>query len=277
MEHLDGTFKSVRNLNIHYQAWLPDGEVKAVLLLVHGLGEYCGRYANLVNHFVPLGYAIYGLDHIGHGKSDGEREVIDRFTDYTDTLEIYYNMVKGWQSDKPIFIFGHSMGGLISCSYLLDHQADFKGAIISAPAIKVSDSISSLIIIMGKILSKIAPKTGVLGLDVTGISRDPEVVEAYVNDPLVFQGKTPARLAAEILKAMQHITAEANRIHLPFIVVHGTADKIVDPGGSTMLYEKAASDDKTLKLYEGLYHEIHNEPERAAMFKDLETWLTERI
>ncbi len=277
MKHLDGTFKSIRDANIYYQAWLPDGDVKAVLFLVHGLGEYCGRYTNLVNHFVPLGYAIYGLDHIGHGKSDGEREVIERFTDYTDTLEIYYNMVKGWQPDKPIFIFGHSMGGLITCDYLLDHQADFKGAIISAPAIKVSDSISSLTIIIGKILSKIAPKTGVLGLDVTGISRDPKVVEAYINDPLVFQGKTPARLTAELLKAMLYITAEANKIHLPFIVVQGSADKIVDSGGATMLYEKAASDDKTLKLYEGLYHEIHNEPERAAMFKDLETWLTERI
>jgi len=277
MNHIDGTFKSVRDSNIYYQAWLPDGDVKAVLLLVHGLGEYCGRYTNLVNHFLPLGYAIYGLDHIGHGKSGGEREVVEGFTDYTDTLTLYYRMVKAWQPDKPVFIFGHSMGGLISCYHLLDHQADFKGAVLSAPAIKVSDTISSMTIIMGRILSWIAPKMGVLGLDANNVSRDPEVVRAYVNDSLVFHGKTPARLAAQLLKAMGRVTAEADKITLPFMVVQGGEDKLVDPGGAQMLYDKAGSEDKTLEIYQGLYHEIHNEPERAIMFKDVETWLAAHI
>jgi acylglycerol lipase len=273
MKHLEGNFKGVRNANIFYQAWLPDGDVKAVLFVVHGLGEHCGRYMNHVNRFVPLGYAVYGLDHLGHGKSDGQREVIERFEDYTDALTTYYGMVKGWQPGKPIFILGHSMGGLITCTYLLDHQADFKGAIISAPAIKVGEGISSMTITMGKVLSRIAPKTGVLALDVNAISRDPEVVKAYVNDPLVFHGKTPARLAAEMLKAMMRVTAETNKITLPFIVIQGSQDKLVDPGGAQMLYDNAGSKDKTLKMYEGLYHEVHNEPEREVMFKDVESWL----
>ncbi len=277
MKHIEGTFKGVRNANIYYQAWLPDGDVKAVIFLVHGLGEYCGRYTNHVNYLVPLGYAIYGLDHIGHGQCDGEREVIEHFSDYTDTLTTYFKMVKGWQPGKPVFILGHSMGGLIACDYLLDHQADFKGAILSAPAIKVSESISPMTISMGKILSFIAPKAGVLALDATGISRDPEVVKAYVNDPLVFHGKTPARLAAEMLKAMQRVTAEVDKITLPFIVIQGSADKLVDPGGAQLLYDKAGSKDKTLKVYQGFYHEVHNEPEREVMFKDLETWLATRI
>jgi acylglycerol lipase len=262
---------------MYYQAWLPDGDVKAVLFLVHGLGEYCGRYTNYVNTFVPLGYAIYGLDHFGHGKCEGEREVVERFSDYTDPLTTYYQMVKGWQPGKPVFILGHSLGGLIACTYLLDHQADFKGAILSAPAIKVGDAISSMTITMGKILSVIAPKAGVLALDATGISRDPEVVKAYVNDPLVFHGKTPARLAAEMLKAMQRVTREVDKISLPFIVIQGGADKLVDPGGAQMLYDKAGSQDKTLKIYQGLYHEVHNEPERDVMFKDLETWLAAHV
>ena len=156
MNHIEGNFKAVRDTNIYYQAWLPDGDVKAVLFLVHGLGEHSGRYTNVVNYFVPLGYAIYGLDHLGHGKSDGEKEVVLSFEDYTSPLKTFYDMVQGWQPDKPIFILGHSMGGLITCSYLLDHSADFKGAIISAPAIKVSDSISPMTIRMGKILSAIA-------------------------------------------------------------------------------------------------------------------------
>jgi alpha-beta hydrolase superfamily lysophospholipase len=273
MNHVEGNFKGVRNANIYYQAWLPEGDVKAVLFVVHGLGEHSGRYMNHVNYFVPLGFAVYGLDHLGHGKSDGEREVIERFADYTDALTTYYRMVKGWQPGKPIFILGHSMGGLITCTYLLDHQADFKGAIISAPAIKVGENISSMTITIGKLLSLIAPKTGVLALDATAISHDPAVVKAYADDPLVFHGKTPARLAAEMLKTMMRVTAETDKITLPFIVVQGSQDKLVDPAGAQMLYDKAGSKDKTLKMYKGLYHEVHNEPERATMFKDVETWL----
>jgi alpha-beta hydrolase superfamily lysophospholipase len=277
MKHVDGRFKGVRNHNIYYQAWLPDGNVKAVLFLVHGLGEYCGRFANLVNHYVPLGYAVYGLDHLGHGKSDGEREVIERFDDFTDPMRLYYQMVKGWQPGKPVFIFGHSMGGLITCCYLLDRQEDFQGAIISAPAIKVSDNISSVTVIMGKILSRIAPKVGVVSLDPNCISRDSEVVRTYVKDPLVFHGKTPARLAGEMLKVMMRVRAELDKITLPFIVVQGGEDKLVDPKGAQMLYDRAGSKDKTLKIYKGLYHEIHNEPERSTMFKDVEAWLSVRV
>jgi len=277
MNHIEGSFKGVRNTDIYYQAWLPKGEVEAVLLVVHGLGEHCGRYMNVVNHFVPLGYAVYGLDHIGHGKSGGVREVVERFTDYTDTLKVYHEMVKGWQTGKPVFLLGHSMGGLTASYYLLDHQASFKGAVISAPLVKVSDSISQATIIMGKILSALAPKMGLLALDTQGISRDPEVVETYVNDPLVFHGKTPARLAAELLKAMLRVTAEADKISLPFIVVQGSEDKLVDPGGAQMLYDKAGSKDKTIKVYEGLYHEVFNEPERARVLKDVETWLAAHV
>jgi len=273
MNHIEGNFEGVRNTNIYYQAWLPEGNVKVVLLVVHGLGEHCGRYMNVVNHFVPLGYAVYGLDHIGHGKSEGVREFVERFEDYTNTLTIYYNMVKGWQMGKPIFLLGHSMGGLIAPYYLLDHQADFSGAVISAPLVKVSDDISQATIIMGKILSALAPKVGLLPLDANGISCDPEVVKAYVDDPLVFHGKTPARLAAELLKAMLRVTAEVDKITLPFIVIQGREDKLVDPGGAQMLYEKASSKDKTIRVYEGLHHEVFNEPERARVLQDVETWL----
>lgn len=277
MEHLEGTFKGVRGATIAYQAWLPAGEVKAVLLIVHGLGEHCGRYMNVVNHFVPLNFAVYGLDHLGHGKSEGAREVVERFEDYTEPLAQYYNQVKGWQAGKPIFLLGHSLGGLIATYYLLDHQADFKGAVISAPAIKVGDSVSPITIALGKVLSVVAPRAGVLALDAGLISRDPEVVRAYVNDPLVFHGKTPARLAAEMLKAMLRVTAEVAKIELPFLAIQGGADKLVDPGGAQMLYDKAQSRDKKLKVYPGLYHEVFNEPERAQVLGDVENWLAAHV
>jgi alpha-beta hydrolase superfamily lysophospholipase len=277
MKHIDGNFKGVRNLNIYYQGWLPDNHIKAVLLIVHGLGEHSGRYMNVVDHFVPLDYAVYGIDHIGHGKSDGEREMVESFDDFIKPLLIFYKMVTQWQTDAPIFILGHSMGGLISSYYLIDHQADFKGAVISGPAVKVGEGISQATIIMGKILSKIAPKMGILALDVNTISKDPAVVAAYENDPLVFHGKTPARLASEMLTAMQRVNAEADKIRLPMILVHGSEDILADPAGSQMLYDETNSKDKTLKIYDGLYHEVFNEPERDQVLRDVENWLESHL
>ena len=277
MEHREDTFKGVRNADIYYQAWLPDGEVEAVILLVHGIGEHSGRYTNHVNYFVPRGYAIYALDHLGHGKSEGEREVIERFSDFTDMLGIFSGMVREWQPGKPIFILGHSMGGLITSTYLLDHQDEFQGAILSAPAIKPGGDISGATIAVGKIISRILPKMGVLALDDSGISRDPAVVQAYRADPLVFQGKTPARLGAEMLGAMQRVTDAASTITLPILILQGTGDMLVNPSGAQILYDKVGSTDKTLKLYDGLYHELHNEPERDVMFADVEAWLAARV
>ncbi len=277
MQHIEGTFKGVRNRNIYYQAWLPDGVVKAVLLVIHGMGEHSGRYLNVVNYFVPRGYAVYALDHVGHGKSEGRREFVERFTDFTDTLTTYFEFVAGWQDGRPIFLLGHSMGGTIALSYLLDHQQDFTGALISAPAVMVGQTVSPVTITLGKVLTRLAPRLGLITLDVNSLSRDPSVVEAYINDPLVFHGKTPARLGAELLFAMQRITADVGKLTLPLMVIQGAADTLIDPAGAQMLYEKASSADKTLKLYDGLYHEVFNEPERERVFEDMENWLAARI
>ncbi len=277
MDYIEGTFKGVRDLKIYHQAWLPRGDVDAVLLIVHGLGEHSGRYVNVVNHFVPRGYAVCGFDLPGHGKSGGQREFVRRFTDYTDTLRVFHQTIKRRHADDPIFLFGHSMGGLIALHYLLDNQAGFRGAVLSSPLLKTSEAISPATIIIGKILSALVPRIGLLPLDAEGICRDPDVVEAYVNDPLVHQGRTPARLAAELLQAMRHVTAELDQLTLPFIVVQAGDDKLVDPAGAEILYHGASSEDKTLKIYDRLYHEVCNEPEREQVLQDLETWLAARL
>ena len=277
MEHTESTFKGVRDLNIYTQGWLPDGKVKAVLLIVHGLGEHSGRYMNVVNHFVPQGYAIYGFDLIGHGKSEGGREQLRRFEDYTESLTTYHTMVKAWQPEKPIILLGHSVGGLIAAWYLIDHQEMFKGAIISGPSTKIPSFITPAIIAMAEVLSSVAPNTGIFPLDPNAVSRDPEVVKDYINDPLVFQGKTPALCSVELLKAMQRVNVDGDKINLPLIIVQGSEDKLADPSGAQELYDRISSKDKTLKIYPGCYHEIHNEPERLTMFQDLETWLKAHI
>jgi alpha-beta hydrolase superfamily lysophospholipase len=277
MKTVEGTFKGVRNLDIYYKGWAPEGEVKAVLMIVHGVGEHIGRYTNVVDHYVPLGFAIYGVDHIGHGKSGGEREMVERFEDYIEPLVTFREKIAGWYPGKPIFIYGHSMGGLITTLYLLDHQADFKGAILSAAAAKVPDNITPLTVTLGKILASITPRVGMIQLDTNYLSHDKTVVETYNSDPLVFHGKMPVRLSAEMLRAMTRVANEMQKITLPLFILQGSEDKLVDPSAAQMLYDGVGSPDKTLKIYAGLFHEVHNEPEREVMFKDLETWLEKLV
>jgi alpha-beta hydrolase superfamily lysophospholipase len=273
MKHEEGFFRGVRDANLYYQAWLPEGEVRAALLLVHGLAEHSGRYMNLVERFVPMGYAIYGIDHLGHGRSEGLRLVVERFTDYTDPLEAFRDRIRVWQPERPVFLVGHSMGGLIGATHLLSHQEAYAGAVLSGPAVKAPGNLPKAMILAGKVISVLAPRLGLVPLDAEGVSRDPAVVQAYCADPLVCRGKVTARLGAEMLRAMERLLAEARRITLPLLIVQGGADRLVDPAGARMLCDAVGSSDRKLIVYEGLYHEVFNEPERDRVFADLQTWL----
>lgn len=277
MKHQEGFFEGVRGSRLFHQSWLPGGDTKAALLVVHGLAEHSGRYLNVVNHFVPQGYAVYALDHFGHGKSDGTRVFVQSFDDYLDPLGMFLEMVKGWQSGKPVFLVGHSLGGLIAPLLVLKHDPDMPGMILSAPLAKIPQHVSPLVIALSKILSSIVPKLGVEDIDSGTISKDPEVVRAYDEDPLVYRGKTTARLAAELLQGMQRIQSQASKITVPVLIMQGCEDRLVDPDDGQLLYDLVGSDDKTLKMYPGLHHEIFNEPERDQVFADMEAWLEAHI
>jgi len=277
MKHQEGYLKSNRATNIYYQYWLPEKDPKAIILVVHGLAEHSGRYMNLVNHFVPSGYAVYGIDHIGHGKSDGKRVYVERFQDFTKTLKIYFDMIRDWQPEKPIFLIGHSMGGLIGTAYLLEHQDELSGAVLSGPGIKIPDHISKTLILAGKILSILMPKAGVSQLEIEGISRDPAVVDAYINDPLVYTGKITARLATELINTIEHVTKHGAKIRLPIMIAQGSEDKIVDPDGAQFLYDLVSSEDKTINIYDGFYHEIFNEPEHGQVLNDVKQWIESHL
>ena len=270
MKYQEGFFKGVRDIRVYFQNWLPEVEPKAVILIVHGLAEHSGLYMNIVRHFVPLGYAVHGFDLPGHGKSDGTRVYVERFEDYTDTLKIYFDRIR---PGKPAFLVGHSMGGLIGAIYLLDHQTELTGAVLSGPAVKVPDKITPTILLAGKMLSALMPRFGLLELEAEGVCRNPAVVQAYISDPLVHRGKTTARLAAEMLKAMQVISAQAGKITLPIMIVQGSADRLVDPAGARMLYDTVSSADKEIRIYEGFYHEVFNEPEHERVLGDVERWI----
>lgn len=278
MINKEGTFKNTNGIEIYYQCWLPEEEEKAVLLVVHGLGEHCGRYMNLVNYFVPQGYAVYGFDHQGHGKSGGDRLMVKTFDDLTSALSIFHKMVTDWHRDNPLFLLGHSMGGGIAAYYLLEHQSAFKGVILSSPAFKPNIPRLTLIMgmFMGRILSKLTPKAGVWKIDPSGVSRDQDVVLDYVSDPLVYRGKLTARLGFELDGALKRLQL-VDQITLPIIIVQGGDDRLICPEGAQMFYDKIGSEDKTLKIYPGLYHEVFNEPEKDMVFADIETWLERQL
>ena len=277
MKRKEGKFKGYKGLKLYYQCWLPEGKPKAVLLVAHGLAEHSGRYKNLVDYFVPKGYAVYALDHRGHGKSEGTRSYVDNFNDYLTDLETFFDMVRKENKNARIFLFGHSLGGTIATAYAVEHQEGLAGLILSGSSLVPSTSVSPALLAMAGIISALLPKMGVTLLDASGISRDKSVVDAYVNDPLVFRGKVPARTGAELARMWKQLPEQMPKIKLPVLIMHGFADQLADPRGSKLLYERVGSKDKTLKLYDNCYHEICNEPEREQVFVDMGAWLTKHI
>ncbi|MCP5089529.1 MAG: alpha/beta hydrolase, partial [Gammaproteobacteria bacterium] len=219
------------------------------------------------------GFAVHALDHPGHGRSAGHRCHIGRFVDFTDTLDRYLALVKTTHPNTPIFLVGHSMGGLIAASFLIERQAEFVAAVLSGPAIRAPQQPSRFALFIMRIVSRLMPRLGVMQLDSSGVSRDPEVVSKYDNDALVFRGKVTARLAAELFSAMDKVLAAAATIRLPLLILHGGSDSLTDVAGSKALHDAVSSTDKKITVYDGLYHEIFNEPERIAVMTDMKNWL----
>ena len=277
MQHTEGKFSGRNNFSLYRQAWLPDAAPKAILLVVHGIAEHSGRYTNLVNYFVPKGYAVYSFDLRGHGKSDGKRSYIERFSYYIDDLQTFFNLVRTENPNTKTFMVGHSMGSTIAIDYALQYPGELQGLINSGTTLKLGSSISKASILTAKILSVILPKMGVSALDPGGISRDPAVVAAYVNDSLNYTGKLSARFGVELLKTMQMLRSRLSEISLPLLIMQGSQDRISDPSSSKLLFDGVSSKDKTMKIYEGFYHEIFNDPERQQVFSDIEAWLKARV
>lgn len=261
MKHIESNFTGLGGLNIYTQAWLPEGAPRATILLVHGYGEHSGRYANLVDHFVPRGYAIYALDHRGHGKSDGPRVEIDDFNDYLVDLETYRQLLRKAQPSGKHFLLGHSMGAMIAIAYAPAHQEDFDGLIISGGGIATSTT---------------PPMPNNPDLAAT-VSRDPAVVQAYRDDPLVYHGSPPPGRAAASKAVREELPAPARSITMPIMIMAGASSPLGDGPRAQALYDTVSSQDKTLKLYPDLYHEIFNEPEHPAVMADLEAWLEPRL
>jgi acylglycerol lipase len=271
MQHTEGTFQGKDGTSLFFQSWRPDSPARAGIILVHGLGEHSGRFNNLVEYLVPRGYSVFTYDQRGHGKSKGKRGYVKRFQDYLADLDIYAGMVR---NGGKTFLFGHSMGGTVASAYAVEHQDQIDGLILSAPLFKAGESVTQASMAAAKVLSVVLPHLGVAPIDATGVSRDQAVVQAYLADPLVFHGKLSARLGAELIKVMRELPPRFKELKLPTLIMQATDDRLANPEGAMMAYDRLGTKDRTLRLFPGLFHEIMNEPERVQVLEDLLAWLT---
>jgi alpha-beta hydrolase superfamily lysophospholipase len=271
-----GAFAGVGGRRIFWHSWSPAQAPYGVIVLVHGAGEHSGRYGHVVARLVDAGYAVHASDHRGHGRSDGPRAFIEDMDDVVADVDSLVDRAVASHPAVPVFMLGHSMGGLIALRYALAHQERLSGLILSA-ALAAIESVPKPLELVGRALSVVAPRTPLIAIDPSLVSRDPEVVAAYISDPLVHHGKLPARTAAQLADAVKRFPATVGAITVPTLILYGSADGLCPPGGSEMLAERIGSADMTVKAYEGLFHEILNEPERDAVLDDIVAWLTARV
>ncbi len=273
-----GELRGAGGLVLRTRRWLPAGEPRALFVLVHGLAEHAGRYAGLVRAMRTRGFAVFALDHRGHGESGGRRAQIDRFDFLIEDLTLLVDSARAAFPRKPLVLFGHSMGGAIAFAWAVRHPDELAALILSGPLLGIDGAAaaSPLRLALVRTLSRLAPNLPALTLPADAVSRDPESVRAYESDPLVHRGAIPARTAAELMQHVGAFAAGAPSLRMPVLVLHGTGDRLVPLAATLPVVQAIGSRDKTVRHYEGLYHELLNEPERAQVLADIVGWLEAR-
>ncbi|HDQ71593.1 MAG TPA: alpha/beta hydrolase [Chloroflexi bacterium] len=273
MKHSEGTFETFDGLQLYHQSWMPEGKARATLAIVHGFGEHSGRYGNLVDYFVPRGCAVHAFDLRGHGRSPGARGYVERWDVFRNDVRAFLAVLQKQAPGTPLFLLGHSMGGLIVLEYVLRDPGGLAGVVASGPLLAQA-GVSPLLALASKLLSLVLPRLTLdVGLDATALSRDPAVVEAYASDPLVHGQGTP-RLGQEIARAYEWAHAHATDMRIPCLIVHGSADRLAPPEASRVFYEHVTFEDKARYVYDGYYHEVFNEIGKEHVLADVEQWLT---
>lgn len=269
-------FSGREGLACCYRVWLPDQAPKAALALFHGVCEHSGRYRALAEELTRHDYAVYAPDLRGHGRSDGERILIRQFDQHLDDAEQLLCEVRAQHPGCPVFVLGHSMGGAIAARLAIRRRPPICGLILSAAPVRVAGHMFPVLRHLAGVASYLFPRLRLIRVGSSRLSRDPAVIADFRQDPLVYNGKFPVRTGAEILRAARELHRELDALELPVLILHGTGDWITDPRGSRELYEQARSTDKTLKLYDGLYHDLFHEPEWREVTADVIRWLADR-
>jgi acylglycerol lipase len=275
MRHLEFGWKTGDGLQLYAQGWQPETESKGIVCLVHGLGEHSGRYAHLAAFLNQAGYALLAFDLRGHGKSQGQRGHAPSYETLMEDISHLLEEAAKRYPDRPCFLYGHSLGGNLVSNYALHRRPQLAGAIVTGPAFRPAFEPPTWKLTLGKIMYNLWPTLSMSnGLDRQALSRDPQVVRAYDNDPLVHDRLT-ARFGMDFLQAGLWALEHAAEFPLPLLLMHGGADRITSAQASREFAAKA-SDRCTLKIWDGFYHEIHNEPEKEQVFAYLLEWLTSK-
>ena len=269
-EWLDGT-----GGRIFTRHWEPEGSPKANLVICHGVNSHGGQYVQAGEEFASRGFAVTALDLRGRGKSDGERFYIDSIDDYVSDVSVTIEHARAKHPELPVYLLGHSAGGVTSTTYALDHQDRIDGLICESFAFRVFAPNLALKLLEGA--SHIVPHGHVLRLKMEDFSRDPEWVAQLNADPLTLDEVQPVSTVAAFARAGERFEREFGRITLPVFILHGTEDKATRPDGSQQFFDEAGSADKTLKLYEGYYHDLLNDLGSEAVFEDIDKWIEARL
>ncbi len=272
MQERSGSFAGLDGVSIFTHAWLPDAPPRAVILLVHGVGEHLGRYHHVARALVERGYAVYALDHRGHGQSGGKRGHVKHFSDFVADLSTYYEQVRAENPGLPLFVYGHSMGSLISLLFAETHQDQLAGLITSGTVLALAGVNVATKTMIG-LARRLAPDAPLIPLVPAGVSRDPEVVRRYIEDPLVYHQKMRVGLVLEIVHAGERAARLLPTLRLPYLVLHGGSDPICLPVSAQIIREACPNGNVMVKVYEGLFHEVHNEPEQDTVLRDIGEWL----
>ncbi|MCC2680190.1 MAG: Lysophospholipase [Pseudobdellovibrio sp.] len=272
-----GRFKTDDGLKLFAQWWTPaPGPSKAAVIIVHGLKDHSRRYAETAQKLTQSNYSVYAFDLRGHGDSEGQRVWVDSFDQYVNDLQTFYDLVQKKEPNKPIFIFGHSMGGAIVTLFSLRKSRPVAGLVLSGPALQLD--VASITTGSTKYLvSPLLPTLAVLKLNEEDFSRDPKVVAEINNDPLIYHGAGPAKTAAELFKAVDTIRENMAKVETPFIALHGQQDKLTMYEGSADLFQISKAKGKALKLYQQAYHDLLHEPEKEKVYGDMLAWLEGRM
>jgi acylglycerol lipase len=261
--------------NIFVRSWRPVETPRAAVVIVPGFNSHSGYYVWAGTRLAVQGLAAYALDLRGRGQSDGERFYVQSFHDYVDDVQTVVALARTREPRVPLFILGHSAGGVIACLYTLEHQKELAGLICESFAFQVPAPDFALAVFKG--LSHIAPHAHVLHLKNEDFSRDPEVVAAMNADTLIAHETQPTQTLAEMVRADERLKNEFPLFTLPLLILHGTADKATRPAGSQMFFDKAGSADKTLKLYDGSFHDPLNDLDKETVMADVTSWIDKHV
>jgi len=273
MKNTENSFNGINDTKIYYQTWTPDAP-KGLVIITHGYGEHSGRYMNVVNTLVPEEYTIWALDHRGHGKSEGLRCYVNRFSDYIEDVAIFEKIVRDAHPDLPVHVIGHSMGSLIANHYVSSRKSqDYKSLTLSGTGAAPGPAINAATKLISKILSVLLPKLSIpSGLDPNFISYDTNVVADYINDPLV-ENKITTRLGSELMASLPTMIPAASKLKIPTMMQIGAEDESFHPDSWDALFEAIAVEDKEFKKYEGCRHEVYNEVKKEIPLGDLKDWI----